>query len=177
MNKSIRWWVTAFVAVSTLVLVSTSAVVAFQVRPKTSRFDAKVIEDPTTSIDVVHDPVSDLPSPPRRARGLGSFPRRERPLDGPPGSPVGRAAAGRRAGHPLARGAGSDRRVDRHRAARRSSPPTRSLLKAEDDELVLDRDGLREAHPRRLAGRLLPRGSRAFPWSASATSSRSATAI
>ena len=45
-----------------LLLVTASAALAFQVRPKSSRFDALVVEDPAQSPDVATTPVASLPS-------------------------------------------------------------------------------------------------------------------
>jgi hypothetical protein len=43
-------------------LLSVSAVLAFQVRPKTSRFDPLVVENPTNSLDVATTPPAALPT-------------------------------------------------------------------------------------------------------------------
>ena len=51
-----------------LLLVTASSVVAFQVRPNSSRFDALVVLDPSQSLDVATTPLASLPST-ERLRG------------------------------------------------------------------------------------------------------------
>jgi subtilisin-like proprotein convertase family protein len=139
MKKSIRWWSTAFAAVLTLVLVSTSAVVAFQVRPKTSRFDTKVIEDPTTSIDVVTTGLNELPAASSLRTAWEGFRVANGPwtvhLDRRSGAPL--LVEGQGIRFPLEQGA----TVESIGTGLRSFlAANRGLLKAEDNELVLDND-------------------------------------
>ena len=68
MKNSVRRWQSAFAVFMTLLLVTASAVVAFQVRSKSSRFDALVVEDPSQSLDVATTPVQSLPTT-ERLRG------------------------------------------------------------------------------------------------------------
>ena len=68
MKSQVRGWRTA-VAVSLMLLLGTAgSAVAFQMRPKSSRFDALVVHDPSTSPDVATTPLASLPST-ENARG------------------------------------------------------------------------------------------------------------
>ena len=146
MNKSIRWWLTAFAALSTLVMISTSAVVAFQVRPKTSRFDTKVVEDPTTSIEVVTTGLNDLPATNSVRSAWEGFRVAHGPwtvhLDRRSGAPL--LVEGQGIRFPVEAGAS----VESIGTGLRSFiAANRGLLKAEDDEMILDRDASGQLTP------------------------------
>ena len=62
MKKSAFRWVAACAVGIVVLSISVGVTRAFQVRPKTSRFDALVIENPTNAMNVSTTPVASLKS-------------------------------------------------------------------------------------------------------------------
>jgi subtilisin-like proprotein convertase family protein len=140
MKNYVRGWQTAFAVFLALLVVTASAVVAFQVRPKTSRFDALVVEDPTDSLDVAATPVASLPSTDKVRGAWEAF----RATHGPSFA----VYLDRRSGAPLlVEGKGipwliaKDATVETIAASLRTfMTESKTLLLADNAELVLDRE-------------------------------------
>src|SRR5262245_39903878 len=156
MKNSVRRWRTAFAVYLSLLLVGVGAVLAFQVRPKTSRFDVLVIEDQTESLDVSTTPVASLASSERLRGAWDGFKAAHGSnwaiyLDRRCGAPM--LVEGQ--GIPLADRAGGARRhhravpEDLHGRQPRAVPGGRIRARARPQRL-------READAGRLADRLHP---------------------
>ena len=146
MNRSIRWWIAAIAAASAVVLTSTGPAYAFKVRPKTNRFDAKVVEDPTTSIDVVTTELNELPATNSVRSAWEGFRVAHGPwtvhLDRRSGAPL--LVEGQGIRFPVEPGAS----VESIGIGLRSFiTANKTLLKTEDDELILDRDASGQLTP------------------------------
>ena len=138
MKHSARTWRAAVGVSVALLLVTASQVVAFQVRPPSSRFDALVIDDPAPSLDVATTPAASLP-PTEPLRGAWDAFRASHGqawsvyLDRRSGAPL--LVEGRGIPWPIAKGA----TVASIAASLRTFVAGRqTLLLAENAELILD---------------------------------------
>ena len=141
MKNSVRGWRTALVAILASLLPAGSAVFAFQVRPKTSRFDALVVDDQTASLDVSTAPVAALPANEPLRGAWEGFRGKHGPswsvyLDLRSGAPL--LVEGQGIPWPIARGATVETIAP---SLRNFVAGNRTLLLADNAELVLDRDG------------------------------------
>ncbi len=141
MKISARSWRTTCAVFLSILALSATAVVAFQVRPKASRFDALVVEDPTSSLDVATTPLASVPgNEPRRVAWEGF-----RAAHGPAWT----IYLDRRSGAPLlAEGKGIPWAMGPNPTAESLAASLRSfmagnktLFQADNSELIFDREG------------------------------------
>jgi hypothetical protein len=139
-NEPARQRLTPSVAFATIFLIAASATFAFQQRPKTSRFDALVVADPSSSPEVATAPVASLPAADRARGAWEGFRAAHGPswsvyLDRRSGAPL--LAFGQGIPWPIGKGATVESIAE-------SLLPfvdgNRALLLADKAELVLDRD-------------------------------------
>src|SRR5262245_14145935 len=138
MKNSVRRWRTAFAVYLSLLLVGVGAVLAFQVRPKTSRFDVLVIEDQTESLDVSTAPVASLASSERLRGAWDGFKAAHGSnwsiyLDRRSGAPM--LVEGQGIPWQIAKGATADTIAP---SLRTFMAANRALFLADESELVLD---------------------------------------
>jgi subtilisin-like proprotein convertase family protein len=147
MKKSLFRCAAACAVGIVVLLISVGVSLAFQVRPKTSRFDALVIENPTNAMNVSTTPLASLQSSdPARAKWDGF-----KSAHGPSWS----VYLDRRSGAPLlVEGAGIRFAVDANTtvdslggAVRHFIEGNSSLLLADNRELVLDREASGQPSP------------------------------
>ena len=138
MSNRVRSWRTAIAVSLTLLLMTASSVVAFQVRPKSSRFDALVVLDPSQSPDVATTPLASLPST-EKVRGAWEAFRTKHGkdwsvyVDRRSGAPL--LVEGKGIPWPIAKGA----TVETVAASLRTFiAANRTLLLADNAELILD---------------------------------------
>ncbi len=138
MTNTMRRWRAAVAVSLTLLLVSASSVVAFQVRPKSSRFDALAVADPAQSLEVATTPLASLPSSDSARRAWETFRARHGQawsvyLDRRSGAPL--LVEGQGIPWPIAKGA----TVESIAASLRPFVAgNRTLLLADNAELILD---------------------------------------
>ena len=130
-----------------LLSVTASAALALQIRPKSSRFDALVVEDPTPSLEVATTPVESLKTADPLRGGWQAFRNAHGQawsiyLDRRSGAPL--LVFGQGIPWPIGKGATIESIAD---SLRSFIDGNRPLLKADEAELVLDREASGKLSP------------------------------